>query len=378
MPRIKIASVLGIPIYVDLSWFLLFAFVTWTLASTIYPDLLPRRSERTYLGMAAGSALVFFSSILVHELAHSVVAKYYKIPVKSITLFLLGGVAQITREATTPMRELLMAGAGPLSSLLIGGAFIGSYVAFDVDGDTVHGAMIIWIGLINIVLGVFNMIPAFPMDGGRVFRSLIWLVTKNYYRATRIAGWIGRGFAWVIIGVGALSAFGFDMRVVSDDPIGIMMFIFIGFWLESAARQGLMQNKLVETLTKYRASDLMIADPPVVDARMSIAALARGVIDINPGVTYFVEEEGVLTGILSGYQMRAVPEPQWETTTAQQAMLPSRRLLAIAPDRLANDILIEMETADLSHLPVVSEGRVLGVVGRDRILRVLQKSGLIT
>lgn len=376
MPRFQVARILGIPIYIDASWFLIFAFVTFALANQVFPTLLPEEEQRIHVVLAGVTSFIFFVSILLHELAHSVVAKLYKIPVKSITLFLFGGVAQITREATKPIGELLMAAAGPLTSLLIGVAFLGSWWLFDMTTDSRAGAVFVWVGFINIILGIFNLIPAFPMDGGRVFRSLAWMVTKNYYLATRIAGWTGRIIAWAVIAVGLLSLSGVDTRVIND-TIGGIWFVFIGFYLENAARQGLMQNRLVETLTKYRARDLMTPDPPVVDAGTSISSLARGAIDINPGVTYFVEDEGVLSGILSGYQMRAVPEPQWHTTTARQAMVPSGRLKPISPDGLANEILLEMEVADLTHLPVVSDGRVLGVVARDRILRVLQKSGLL-
>ncbi len=377
MPRFQVARILGIPIYVDASWFLIFAFVTYALANQVFPTLLPDDTQRIHIALAGITSMIFFASILLHELAHSVVAKLYKIPVKSITLFLFGGVAQITREATKPFGELLMAAAGPLTSLAIGAVFLGSWWVFDMTTDSRVGAVFMWVGFINIVLGVFNFIPAFPMDGGRVFRALAWMVTKNYYLATRIAGWTGRTIAWAVIAAGMLSLSGVDMRVING-TFDAVWFIFIGFYLENMARQGLMQNKLVETLTKYRARDLMMADPPVVEGGTSIASLARGAIDINPNLTYFVEDEGVLAGILSGYQMRAVPEPQWHTTTARQAMLPSRRLTAVSPDGLANEILVEMETSDLSHLPVVSEGRVLGVIARERILRVLQKSGLLT
>ncbi len=367
---------MGIPIYVDFSWLILFGFVIFVLAHDVYPDALPRETDRTHLILAGISSIIFFVSIILHELAHSAVAKFYKIPVRSITLFLFGGVAQITRDATKPLSELLMAAAGPLASLLIGGLFIGSWWLFNMEVDSPIGFLFIWAGGTNIVLGIFNLIPAFPMDGGRVFRAVTWMVTKNYYRATRIAGWTGRGFAWAVIAVGVLALLGVNTRVVGS-PFQGAWFIFIGFYLENAARQGLLQNRLIETLTKYRARDLMIADPPVVDSGMSVGSLARGVLELNPRVCYFIEEHGALAGILSAYQMRAIPEALWDTTTAGQAMLPTARLKPVSPDRQANEVLVEMESGDLTHLPVVSEGRVLGVIGRDRILTVLQKAGIL-
>ena len=198
----------------------------------------------------------------------------------------------------------------------------------------------------------------------------------NYLRATAVAGWTGRGFGWVMIGAGVLTLIGFDLRVVADPTSGAWL-VLLGFFLENSARQGLTQSRLVGVLGKYSAKDLMNADPPVVDGAISVASLARGVLEINPRVCYFVEEDGRLAGILSAYQMRAVPEPLWDRTTAAEAMAPRARLHSTPPEKLASELLLEMETDDLTHMPVVQDGRVVGVVGRDRILGVLRQAGLL-
>ncbi len=375
MGQIRIGRLLGIPILVDYSWFFLFGFVTLVLASELYPTQLPDHSRAAHFALAAVTAIIFFASILVHELAHSVVAKFYRIPVKSITLFMFGGVAQITRDATKPLNELLMAAAGPLTSLAIGTIFLAFAWWRDLSMDTPFGVFMIWLGFINIVLGIFNLIPAFPMDGGRCFRALAWLVTGNYARATRIAAWTGRAFAWAIMATGAAALLGADIPGMT--PISGMWFILTGLFIENAARRSLLQTKLVEALSKFKARDLMFSDPPTVDGQMSVASLARGVLEINPRVCYFVENEGALAGILSGYQMRAIPEALWDRTTAAEAMLPSSKLTAVGPDRQAVDLLAEMESAELTHLPVVSEGRVIGVVGRDRIINILAQAKLL-
>ncbi|MGI8925313.1 MAG: site-2 protease family protein [Tepidiformaceae bacterium] len=376
MRPLRVCSLLGIPILISPSWLVLFGITTWILATQLYPQALEDASRTTHYAMAAISVVLFFSSIVLHELAHSVVAKLYHIPVKSITLFLFGGVAQITRDAARPMGEFLMAVAGPLTSMVLGMIFFGAWFAIGASDGRPIDFVLYWLALMNGVLAVFNLLPAFPMDGGRVFRSLIWMFTGNYNRATSVAAWTGRGIAWAMIGTGAAAALGYHL-VVADGAAGGFWLILIGLFLENAARQGLLQNKLVKTLQDYSAADLMLAEPPVVEASVSVGVLARGVLDINPRVCYFVETEGKLAGIISGFQMRAVPEQLWDTTTAGEAMVPSARLRAVAPERPAHEVLLEMESEHLLHLPVVSEGRVVGVIGRDRILNVLRQAGLL-
>lgn len=381
MGHIKIGRLLGIPILVDYSWFLLFGLVTYVLSTELYPSQLPDHSTKAHLALGGITSLVFFASILVHELAHSVVAKFYRIPVRSITLFMFGGVAQITRDATKPLNEFLMAIAGPLTSLVIGFGFIAFAEWRDLhiwnrpELNTPTAVFVTWIGFTNIVLGIFNLIPAFPMDGGRCFRAIAWMVTGNYARATRIAAWTGRFLAWCIMAIGGLVVLGAD--ILELNTISGIWFIFTGLFIENAARRSLLQTKLIEALSKYKARDLMFTDPPAIGGQQSVGSLARGVLEINPRVCYFVENEGALAGILSGYQMRAIPEALWDRTTAAEAMLPSSRLTAVGPDRQAVDVLAEMESQEATHLPVVSGGRVIGVVGRDRIFGILKQAGLL-
>ena len=376
MSNIKLGSILGIPILVNPSFFLLFAVITVILGTSFYPDVHQDASGWTYAAMAAVSAPLFFASIVIHELAHSMVARWFKIPVRSITLFALGGVAHITRDATRPWSELLMAIAGPLMSLAIGFLFFGAWLAIGASEDRAVDAVLVGLGGMNIVLAIFNMIPLFPMDGGRVFRALVWLVTGSHYRATSVAGWTGRVLAWGLMAAGAMAMTGVDVYL-ADNTLSGLWLLGIGFFLENAARTSLLQNRLVSALNRYKTSELMVSDPPVVESDISVASLARGVIEINPRVCYFVEHHGALAGILSAYQMRAVPEPLWDTTTAGEAMVPSAQLRATNPDQSVADVLMEMETENLTHMPVVREGRVVGVIGRDRIIGMLQQSGVL-
>lgn len=375
MRNIRLGSLLGIPILVNPSWFVLFGIATLILATQVYPSELKGASTVTLYAMATVSVLLFFVSIVLHELAHSVVAKLYRIPVRSITLFIFGGVSQVTRDASRPLSELLMAIAGPMTSFALCGVFtaawyfVGQHQAREIE------LLILELGYFNFILGAFNMLPAFPMDGGRVFRSLAWLVSGNYHRATTVAGWTGRFFAWALMAFGAVNLLG--LAGLAGDQVGGAWLILIGLFLENAARQSLVQNRLVETLKRYSAGDLMIVDPPVVESAISVASLARGVLELNPRVCYFVEDSGKLAGIVSAYQMRAIPEALWDSTTAGEAMVPSAKLRAMAPEDSVSDALLQMETDGLTHLPVVKEGRVVGVLGRDRIIGVLRQAGLL-
>lgn len=373
---IRVGTLAGIPILVSPSWFILFGLTTWLLATQFYPDALESAGRTTHYAMAAASVVLFFASIVLHELAHSLVARAYRIPVKSITLFILGGVAQITREAAKPLHELLMAAAGPLTSFALAGVFFAIWFALGAQDTRPIDYVLVWLALMNLILGVFNLLPAFPMDGGRVFRSVCWLVTGNYNLATSIAAWTGRGFAWTGMTAGLAAVLGQDV-VIADSAASGAWLIFLGLFLENAARKSLEQNRMVSELRLYKAEDVMTPNLPVVDGGQTVGALARGVIELNPRVCYMVEDQGALAGLISGHELRGVPEGEWDRVTARQAMVPSAVLRATARERLVSDVLLEMETEDLLHMPVVENGRVIGVVARDRIMKLLAQAGLL-
>lgn len=375
LKNVRVGSIAGIPILINPSWLIPVGLVIWFLSTRVYPDLYVGGNVVLYTAMAIASALLFFASLVLHELAHSVVARRYGIPVRSITLFLLGGVAQIARDPRSAKAEFLIAVAGPLTSFAIGVVLIGVWVAIG-GGSSPVASVIVWLGGMNVVVGVFNMLPIFPMDGGRVFRSLIWTLTGSATRATMVAGWSGRVIAWAMMAAAGSLLLGADLVVLEGTTDGLW-FLMIGYFIESSARQSLFQNRLVAELSLFRARDIMVSEPPVVDAGASIAALARGVLELNPRVCYFVEDHGRLAGVVSLHEMRAVPEPEWESTTAAQAMTPREALHAATPDTLASDMLVEMESEDLHHMAVVSDDTVVGIVGRERIIGILRQSGLL-
>lgn len=374
MRAFRVGSFFGIPILVHPTWLVPAGIVIWVLAFQVYPHAYPEGTLPTYLAMALASAVLFFASLVLHELAHSVLARLYAIPVRSITLFLLGGVAQITREPARPLAELTVAVVGPLTSAALGGAFLAGWYLAGGGGSAID-VVIVSLGGMNIVIAVFNVLPIFPMDGGRIFRAIVWFLTGNPVRATSIAAWTGRGIAWIMIGAAVSVLLGADLRIDASPADGAW-FLLMGLFLETATRQSLSQNRLVETLRRYRASDLMTADPPVVGLDMPLDALARA-FELDPRACYFVEADGRLAGLLSLAELGRVAAPAWATTTAADAMVPRSDLQAVPPDALVSDVLLQMESEDLFHLPVVADDVVVGVIGRERIVGVLRQAGLI-
>ncbi|WBL34962.1 site-2 protease family protein [Tepidiforma flava] len=326
-----------------------------------------------HLGMAAASVAAFFASIVLHELAHSLVARRFRIPVKSITLFVFGGVAQITREAARPLQELLMALAGPLTSIALGAAFAGLWRLLGAQADRPIDYVLVWLAIMNAALGVFNLLPAFPMDGGRVFRALAWMVTRAPARAGDSAGGLDRAGVRVGAGAGAgacwrCSGGTWCSRIRWQAAPG---WCSLGCSSRTRRRQSLLQNRLVQELARYRAEDVMLADiGRMVDAEQPVGPLARGTLELNPRAVFLVSDGDRLAGVLSGYDLLDVPvaavgrDAGWLGDGAAGDALRATS----ADDRLVSDVLLEMEMEDLLHMPVVEAwaGHRGGRAGPDR------------
>ncbi len=375
MKSLRAGTYFGVPIFFTPGSLVLFGGITVLLGTQVYPDLYDQGSTPIHIAMAIVSAFLFFLTIGAHELGHCLVARAYRVPVKSITFSFLGGVSQITRDAKTPLEELLIAGVGPVMNIVIALGLLGAWRVLLGTTETAVGMVVLWLATMNGVIAVLNLVPALPLDGGRIFRSLAWMVTKNPSLSTRSTAWLTRGVAWAMMVLGVLAVFRIDV-VIANDVTGGAWLLFVGFFLGNAATQAFFRDRLSTELDRYNAGQLMMS-PPVVQTSASVGSLARGVLELNPRVCYFVEDEGRLAGILGAPQMRLVPVAAWDTTSAAQAMVPRAKLQATAPDRGLAQVLLEMEADDLTHMPVVDEGRVVGVIGRDRILGVLQKAGLL-
>jgi Zn-dependent protease/predicted transcriptional regulator len=314
--------------------------------------------------------VLFFGSLVFHEMAHSVIAKHYKIPVVSITLFVFGGVARIARDPTRAIEEFNIAVAGPISSFALAGGF--GLVARGAGSNAVLHALAGSLAWINFSLALFNLIPGFPLDGGRIFRAIVWGATKDYARATRVAARGGQIVAYVMIALGAFRAIqGFEGQ---GDPIQGLWLAFIGWFLLTAARQSRAQSDARGALEGLRVSDIMTAELPTIGRDISLEDYARELLRTGRRAHLVVAHEQ-LVGLMTAEALHAVPQHDWDVTSVQAAMLPKEKLHWAAPEEPALSLLDRMRTVGMQQMPVIAGSNVVGIVTRDSIVRVLQTRG---
>lgn len=343
------------------SWFIIFLLITVTLRNQFTSDHAGWSSAQLWaLGII--TSVLFFASVIFHELSHSAVAKLYRIPVASITLFVFGGLARISREPDNAKQEFNIAIAGPLSSIFLSGCFW--LVAHYFHGNEMVHAAAVWLWEINLVLAVFNLVPGFPLDGGRILRGVAWGLTGNFTRATKIASTAGKIFAYIMIFVGAWQA-------LNGNWVGGIWTAFIGWFLLSAAQESFMQVAMRNTLTDVRAADLMTNDIPTVTRDMSIEEYVHEVLRTGRRVHIVTGPVGPV-GLITLHAARMVPREDWTNNSIQAVMLPLDRIHSASPAEPALGVLQRMQSQDINQMPVISEGNIVGMIARDTILRMLQ------
>lgn len=360
---IRMGRLFGIPISISYSWFLIFALITYTLARSF--DVFSGWSSMARWVAAVVTSLLFFGSVLFHEMAHALLARRLGIPVKGITLFIFGGLAQITEEAKKPSTELFVGGVGPLSSLVLGLAFLGLHFLIAPLNDRV-AVISFWLFQVNMALALFNMVPGFPMDGGRVFRAVVWWLTGNYYRGTRLATYTGQGIGILMIVAGVLLA------LLGRDLIQGVWLALIGWFLLQAAWSSYQQLRLRESLRGRSARDLMDFNCPTVPADVSVAALVENYIVPTGNRLFVVGDLAAPQGVVTVRDVRRVERRDWAMTSVQKVMRPMAEVRTVEPGEDAFHVLEVMEEAELSEIPVKYDGRVVGVVGRESVLRFLR------
>jgi len=358
---LRIGRVFGIPIYLHSSWFIIFALITLSLAMQFtadHPHWGP--AQRWTLGVI--TSLLFFASVVFHELSHSVVARHYRIPVDSITLFVFGGLAHIERDPDSARQEFNIAIAGPLSSLFLAGCFW--LVAHYVHGSEMLTSVCKWLWEINALLAVFNLVPGFPLDGGRVLRGIVWGITGSFTRASQIASASGRAFAYVMIFIGIWNA-------LHGAWVNGLWLAFIGWFLLEAARESFAQVALRSTLTGVRAEDVMTPEIPTVPRDISLDDYVHEVLRTGRR-SHIVTGAGTPVGLVTLHSTRSVPRDEWNNTSIQAVMVPIDRVHSAEPNEPVLQILERMQKEDINQMPVLSDGHIIGMIGRDTILRVLQ------
>ena len=359
----NLGKVFGIPFRLHYSWFIVFILITVSLSWYYFPVSYPDWTQLAYWVIGLISSVLFFASVVAHELAHSLVARVNGIPVKSITLFVFGGIAQITKEATRASAELKMAVAGPACSLALGMLFGLLWLLSRGISEPVV-AMAFWLAQVNVVLAVFNLLPGFPLDGGRVFRSIMWRVTGNYKLSTRVATQVGRGVGYLFIVGGVLMMF----RAWFSG----LWLVFIGWFLAKTASASYQQSQWREALRGVNASQVMVPDCPLIPSDFTISRLVEEYV-FTKGCSLFLitDEEGV-KGILTLNDIKAVAQQNWEGTLVGEIMTPVERVKVTHPDQDALSILEEMDENDINQMAVVNEGRVIGLITRDNLMRFLR------
>ncbi len=367
---IPIGKLFGISLRLHYSWFFIFALITWALTTNYFPAAYPTWSLSMKIGAGLITSFLFFGSILFHELMHSLVALREGIEIQSITLFILGGVSQMIGEPKTAKAEFRMAGAGPLSSLVLGGVFLWIYFALrntTIETAQFGAAIAYYLGFINVLLGLFNLIPGFPLDGGRVLRSLLWWRGKNLQSATRISSNIGRG-------VGFLFIFGGIWLIFSGSFFNGIWLALIGWFLESAAIGSYRQMLLQDMLKGHVASDIMSRECIVVPPDITVERLVNENILTSGRRCFPVVSDGHAEGLITLHNIRAVPRDLWSTKLVREAMTPLDSLKFVGPNEDLNTVLQIMAQDDINQVPVMHEGKIVGMIGRDNIINFVNTS----
>jgi Zn-dependent protease len=362
--NIKLGRIWGIPIGLNFSWFLIFALVLYSLSTGYFPTEYPQLSPLSHISMAAVTTLLFFGSVLLHELGHALIALRNRIPVKAITLFVFGGVAQITREPKTPGAEFRIAIAGPLVSLGLAGIFGLLYL---IDRSFPYlAAPSEYLMRINFLLAAFNMIPGFPLDGGRVLRSIIWRVTGNQARATNIASIGGQVVALGFVSLGIFSLF------TGNLGNGLWM-IFIGWFLQSAAASANQQMQVQQKLRGVTVNQVMERGLSSVSPLTPLnQVVEERVLQRGESAFFVADYDGSLAGLITLQDITAIPQAQWRFKTVGQVMVPIERLLQVEAGAELMAALQMMEETGAHHAAVVMENRLIGLLSREQVMKYLK------
>jgi Zn-dependent protease/CBS domain-containing protein len=360
---LKLFRIGGIEIGIHFSWLFIFALITWSLAQGYFPELYPEWTTLTYWITAIIAALLLFVSVLIHELAHSFVAKARGMEVSSITLFLLGGVSNLAEEPESPRIEFSMAIAGPATSLVLAGIFWGaSYLVGDRE-DPLY-AMLSYLALINLVVSIFNLLPGFPLDGGRVLRSIIWGVTGSIRRATDIAANIGRFFGWALI------AFGF-FQLFAGNFLGGIWIALIGFFLSSAAESSRRQVTLREQLGQIKVKDVMKEETGSVSPDSTVDELVARVFRRQHGRAIPVCQDDKLMGIVTVTDVKELPRDKWAGAHVKD-IYTSQPLQTVSPDDDLYTAFQLITSQDINQVLVTDGGKCKGMLSRADIINNLE------
>lgn len=366
----RLGSVLGFEIRVDYSWFVIVFLILWSLSAGVFPMRLPGMSDGTYIAMGVAGTLLFFASLLAHELSHSVVARRRGVEVEGITLFVFGGMARTKGEARNPTDELAIAGVGPLCSFVLAlafgvGAWAGTALGVPAPVPVVAG----YLAFLNFILAAFNLLPGFPLDGGRLFRALVWKSTGDLTLATEWASRGGKALGYGLMALGAVQTF-------AGAAIGGLWLVFIGWFLRTAAVMSWEQHRLSGVLSSILAGRIMTSDPSVVRPELTMQAFVEDRLLREPHQGFPVVDGTGVLGLVTLDHARALPRDAWSATPVAAVMTPARGV-SVAPSATLAEVLEAMGSSGSNRVLVVDEGGLVGVISASDVSRWIQKERLI-
>ena len=361
---LRIGKIAGIDIYIHVSWIIILVLLTVSLAIGWFPQLYPGQSTATYWIVSLIAALLLFVSVLLHELAHSLVARRRGLPVKNITLFIFGGVSNIEQEPKDPGIEFQVAVVGPITSLLIGAVCFLLQLPLRGTNSPLE-EILFYLAVTNLLLGVFNLIPAFPLDGGRVLRSIIWKISGSMRQATRVASITGQVIAYLFILLGIWLFF--TVSILDGIWLG-----FIGWFLLSSAQSANSQVMLASVFNSVTVGEVMNPKPMTVPANISLQQLVDAYF-LPGGLRYaLVMQNDQLVGLITLSDIRHLSREQWGQVPVSSAMIPLSRLHVVSPQQTLSEVLPLKAGRDVNQLPVVQNGTPVGILSRDAIVQYLE------
>jgi Zn-dependent protease len=363
--RIPLFRLFGFSVAIDLSWFILAILIVWSLATGLFPQLYPGLENSTYWWMGLVGAIGLFLSIIVHELSHSLVGRFYGMPIRGITLFIFGGVAEMNEEPVGPKSEFLMAIVGPITSLAVALlAYLLMLGAIALQWPAAIIGILDYLALINFILAVFNMVPAFPLDGGRVLRAALWGWSGQYLWATRIASNFGSAFGILLIILAVFS-------ILNGNFIGGMWWFLIGLFIRGAAQATYQQTLMRRTLQDLPVRKLMSDNPITVPSSLSIDQLVDDFFYKHHFKMFPVVDDGRLAGCILLRDVKNVPREEWRTRTVSDVMQPCSDENTVTPHMDAAQALTRMAQSGASRFLVAENDRLLGIISQSDIMRYL-------
>ncbi|MHB1214066.1 MAG: site-2 protease family protein [Thiobacillus sp.] len=385
---VSLGRIAGIEIQMNWSLMIIFLLITFSLAGGVFPYWHPQWGAWLNWTTALGAAVLFLASILLHELSHALVGRRWGIGISRITLFMFGGLAHLENEPDNARAELLMALAGPATSLILGfvflqmAAWLSGPMAIDLTQprETLAAlgplpTLLLWLGPVNILLGVFNLVPAFPLDGGRALRALLWMLTGNLNAATRWASQLGQGFAWALMALGVMMILGLQVPVLGGGLVSGLWLAFIGWFLNNAALLSYRQLLVKQALDTVPVSQLMQTRLTRVGPEMPVATLIHDHLMTSGQRAFPVETAGRLLGLVTLRDLQRLGPDAWDRTTVGEVLTPADKLVSVSPDQNVMEVLSILGRQDLNQLPVMVKGQLVGLIRREDLIKWMSLPG---